>query len=120
MSRSLRFQKVFMDAFMAQHQTGITFQMVELTDVDATFVTNVKDNGALESTIVGRFRLVDQFEPAATVSLKEAESMFAKAEDIIGKNETLVFEDNQVIVKEFDKFIIRRNRFVIGENHHVI
>ena len=26
--------------------------------------------------------MVDQFEPAATVSLKEAESMFAKAEEI--------------------------------------
>lgn len=114
MSISLRFQKIFMDAFMGQHQAGTIFQMVELTDVDATFVTVIEGHGTLDSMIVGRFHLVDQFEQPPNISLEEVKKIMAKAEDIVGKNEPSVFEDNQVIVRGFDKLIIRRNRFVIG------
>lgn len=114
MSTDLRFQKIFMDAFMNQHQAGTIFQMVELTDVDATFVTTIEGHGASDSMIVGRFRLVDQFELTPNISLEEVKEMMAKAEDLVGKNESSAFEDNQVIVRGFDKFVIRRNKFVIG------
>lgn len=114
MSTDLRFQKIFMDAFMGQHQTGTVFRMVELTDVDATFATVIEGHDALDSMIVGRFRLVDQFELTPSISLEEVKEIMAKAEDLVGKNELSAFEDNQVIVRGFDKFIIRRNSFVIG------
>lgn len=121
MSISLRLQKIFMDAFMTQHSAGTKFQIAELTDSSATFVTVINECGLSDSMIVGRFRLVDNFEQTPNVSLEEAERIFAIAEDIVGKNEKSVFEDNQVLFKGFDMFVIRRNRFVIGrEKDYVI
>lgn len=124
MSISLRFQKIFMDAFTNQHPAGTVFQVVELTDADATFATMVVGYGTLDSMMVGRFRLVDQFEPTPNISLEEVKRVMAKAEaslGVAGKSMPSAFEDNQVIVREFDKLVIRRNRFVIEcEDDHAV